>query len=616
MKKTKIEKIFERNWKYGLISVVVVVFVYLMIVGTYINRVLPNTYLGNVNVGGKTNEAAIRAISESIDGFAGTNIKYRVKGNNFEVPVGELGIAFDKAATIRELTENKGRHFMQTAINLPFSFFKKRFITPRYSIDFSQLSAKLAQKLSAFEKLPLKATITFNNDVVVNQGVDGQVVNYSQLFDQLGNRIENLGTKPITVNFIQKQPEIVAKDLEQASGKYKNLVVSKIEFNYGYDSWNLAGSDLIDMLRFEVPGKEDGYVTSWNVNRPITILNLSLNEHSDKQIDVSLNEEKIDKFLATISGQVDRPTVNAALKFENGKVSEFTPAVDGQKLDVKAVKETVKSKVSVQNLNNEQLISINLPVLVTTAAVANEQINKLGIRELIGKGVSYFAGSIANRMFNIELGSSRINGTLIGPGEVFSFNKSVGDVSAATGYKQAYVISAGKTVLDDGGGICQVSTTVFRAALDAGLPIVSRTGHAYRVGYYEQHGFGPGIDATVWSPSVDFVFKNDTTHHILVQTIFDQNAAKLEIDLYGTSDGRRVEISAPVVSNEVPPPPEKREDDPTLPKGTVKQADFSAWGASTYFSRKVYRGDKLVADDIFRTVYRPWQAVFLVGTGG
>ena len=168
---------------------------------------------------------------------------------------------------------------------------------------------------------------------------------------------------------------------------------------------------------------------------------------------------------------------------------------------------------------------------------------------------------------------------------------------------------------DDGGGICQFSTTIFRAALDAGLPIVTRTAHSYRVGYYEQGGNKPGFDATVFAPAVDFQFKNDTDHHILVQTVVDRTNAKLQVDFYGMRDGRKVEISTPVVSNVVPALPNKYQDDPTLPKGTTKQVDFSAQGATSVFTRKVYKNDKLLIDDVFKSNYRPWQAVFLVGTG-
>ena len=171
-------------------------------------------------------------------------------------------------------------------------------------------------------------------------------------------------------------------------------------------------------------------------------------------------------------------------------------------------------------------------------------------------------------------------------------------------------------MLDDGGGICQVSTTIFRAALNAGLPIVSRTAHAYRVSYYEQKGFKAGFDATVWAPAVDLMFKNDTSHHILVQIVVDLPSAKIEVDLYGTSDGRRVELSEPVLSNFQPALPDKYQDHPTLPKGTVKQVDFAASGVTSVFKRKVFKDGLVIIDESFTSRFRPWQAIFLVGTGG
>ena len=333
-------------------------------------------------------------------------------------------------------------------------------------------------------------------------------------------------------------------------------------------------------------------------------------------LDVSLDRQKLSTFIDKIGEVVDRKTVDATLRFENGKVVEFTPAQDGQMLDRELAKDLVVGKVSTRSGDENLVISINLPVKVTRAKIANEEINSLGIRELIGRGISYFVGSIANRAYNISLGSSRLSGTLVKPGEVFSFNKSVGEVSGKTGYRQAYVISEGRTVLDDGGGICQVSTTVFRAALNAGLPIVARTAHAYRVGYYEQRGFKAGLDATVWAPAVDLQFKNDTDHYVLVQSIVDQTLAKLQVDIYGTSDGRRAVLTDPVISNQIPAPPDKYQDDSTLPRGVTKQVDFAAAGATSIFTRKVYKGDHLIIDDTFRSVYRPWQAIYLVGTGG
>src|SRR6185369_11000366 len=114
----------------------------------------------------------------------------------------------------------------------------------------------------------------------------------------------------------------------------------------------------------------------------------------------------------------------------------------------------------------------------------------------------------------------------------------------------------------DGGGVCQVSTTLFRAALNAGLPIVERHAHAYRVHYYEEDS-SPGVDATVYVPTVDLKFKNDTGHYILIQSIIDLTQPRLTFMIYGTNDGRVVNQTAPVVTNIRPAPADKYEDDPT-----------------------------------------------------
>jgi vancomycin resistance protein YoaR len=145
-------------------------------------------------------------------------------------------------------------------------------------------------------------------------------------------------------------------------------------------------------------------------------------------------------------------------------------------------------------------------IKTTQPEVSLSDVNRLGIKERIGVGRSEFVGSALLPEFTILcLAASRLNGTLVKPGEEFSFNKAVGEISAATGYQSAYVIKGNRTELGDGGGVCQDSTTVFRAALDAGLPITMRQSHSYRVSYYEQ-GTKVGIDATVYSPLPDLRF--------------------------------------------------------------------------------------------------------------
>lgn len=317
--------------------------------------------------------------------------------------------------------------------------------------------------------------------------------------------------------------------------------------------------------------------------------------------------------LKNLSEQIDVPAQDALFQFENGRVTAFKISHDGQAVNIN---ETLKRfDAAVSSIPHAPVfhLVITLPVDVIKPAVTTDKVNSFGIKELIGKGYSEFAGSIPGRIHNVALAASRVHGVLIKPGETFSFDQAVGDISAATGYQSAYIIKEGHTVLGDGGGVCQVSTTLFRAALNAGLPIVERHAHAYRVHYYEEGGFKAGLDATVFSPSVDLKIKNDTPGYILIQTKTDTTNLTLTFELFGTSDGRSAEIYNQVVTGETPPPPDLYQDDPTLPPGKVKQVDFSAWGAKASFKYRVTRGNEVLEDQTFVSNFQPWQAVYLRG---
>lgn len=326
------------------------------------------------------------------------------------------------------------------------------------------------------------------------------------------------------------------------------------------------------------------------------------------------SKEKLMPILFPITSRMHVDPVDSLFNFQNGKVTVFKPSRDGQDVDWEKLNKEISGKTdSVIFSQKPTFVKIPIPVKIIKPNITTEKANNMGIKELIGSGTSLFQHSIPGRIYNVNLAAGRLNGVLIPPDTVFSFNKVLGDVSAFTGYKQAYIIQGGKTVLGDGGGVCQVSTTLFRALLNAGLPIVERHAHAYRVGYYEQDS-PPGIDATVFSPTVDLKFKNDTGNYILIQTYIDPDVLRLTFELYGTKDGRTVSMIAPIIKSQTPAPPAVNQDDPTLPKGQVKQVDFSAAGANVYFTRQVSKNGKEIISDKFASNYRPWAAVFLHGT--
>jgi len=322
----------------------------------------------------------------------------------------------------------------------------------------------------------------------------------------------------------------------------------------------------------------------------------------------AVNVTGFDQLIEKIKPKFETDPKDAIFIFEDNKVQEFRPETVGTRIDIPKFNEVLGKA-----LYDPENISIGIDLILSCPKITTGDINNLGIKELIGSGKSQFAHSIPGRVFNVNLASLRINGALVAPGEEFSFNESVGEISRETGYQSAYIISGGKTVLGDGGGVCQVSTTVFRAALNAGLPITERKAHAYRVGYYEQDS-KPGIDATVYNPTADLKFRNDTDNHILIQTTVDTKNMKMKVDIFGTNDGRKSVIGEPRISGQQSPPATMYIDDPTLSKGTTKQVDWSAWGAKVSFDYRVEKDGETVFEKTFYSNYQPWQAVYLVGT--
>jgi vancomycin resistance protein YoaR len=317
----------------------------------------------------------------------------------------------------------------------------------------------------------------------------------------------------------------------------------------------------------------------------------------------AISEREIKDYVAELAGLINQEPQDALFRFESGKAIAFRPSKNGLALNQEQTVQLIKQGEK----------AIILPTQPLEPKIKMGDTNRFGIKQKIGAGQSAFRGSIPNRIHNIQLAANRFSGILIPPGEEFSFNQKLGEISLETGFKQAYIIKGQRTILGDGGGVCQVSTTLFRAALTAGLPILERHSHAYRVAYYEQDS-PVGFDATVFAPTVDFKLKNDTPAYLLIQAEFNPQNQTLTFEIFGTDDGRKVLISNGRIWNKAPPPPPLYQDDPTLPSGTTKQIDWAAWGAKAAFDWKVTRNGEVLQDRTFFSAYQPWQAIYLRGT--
>lgn len=537
-------------------------------------RIYQNISVSGIDIGRATKEEAQKILENE---FLNTTNKIPVIFDNQEI--GEIETSdfqrdYKWVAEQAYLVGRSGNLLVDTKDKLSLLIYKRQVNLP---ITFEEelletLSDTVASKV---ETLPIwPKLIKTNNKYKLSDGVNGRTLNRSLFIEKV--KLELTKTKP--------QP--ISIELEEIStSPDQQLVESAIKI---LNEWG----DKKIMIKYKDYSK---YLTEDNLVKLIGIKS------------TFLNQEELEKLVAEVADQIETEPKDAVFEFVDGKVKEFKPEVLGVVIDKpkfasqleEAIKQT-KDVVEVAVINKEPNIKV-------------ADINNFGIKELIAVGKSSFSHSIPSRVFNVNLAASRINGVIVPPGEEFSFNKAVGEISRQTGYQTAYVISQGKTVLGDGGGVCQVSTTVFRAALDFGFPITERRAHAYRVSYYEQDS-SPGLDATIFSPTTDFKFKNDTGHHILIQTKVDTKNLTMKVEIYGTHDGREATVSKPVITSQTPAPATVYVDDPTLPKGTKKQIDWAASGAKVNFDYKVERAGELLFERKFVSNYQPWRAVYLVGT--
>ncbi len=283
------------------------------------------------------------------------------------------------------------------------------------------------------------------------------------------------------------------------------------------------------------------------------------------------NPSSVYAWTGQIANSVNAEASEPSIKIENGRVTEFTPPQTGKSLD------RYDSTMKIIDALSKGINTIELSVRTTEPRESLAEKNNLGIKELIGRGESVFNGSPANRRHNIKVGIEKMKGIIIKPGEEFSFNKYLGPVEAYAGFKPELVIKRTGTVPELGGGLCQVSSTTFRAAMHAGLPITQRRNHSYAVQYYAPQG----TDATIYPGVVDLKFKNDTENSILVWPYL-KNENYLVFDFYGTYDGRKVELGTPYSYD-------KKSD------GSMK----STW------KRKVISKNGEESSDTFNSVYQP-----------
>jgi vancomycin resistance protein YoaR len=546
----------------------------------YTGKVYPNISVAGIKIGRLSVNESVTVLSSNI--FIPTKIQLTGAGQSFDIDTKDIDLSYNYSNSAQRafnLTRS-GNFFYDLSERVRILFYPKN-IGLEINYDTVKLDKVISVISGQISENPVEPAIILNTGVIsINKGKIGTKIDADTLKIAIGEHLSlaKSGVIEIPINIIDNTlTDLEADELKVRAEKF---IGKSLQLKFEYVSYNLTDKDLLNLLDFK-----DGF-----------------------------SNQRLDLLFLDYSAKVSRDPQNPKFVFNNGRVTEFQPALDGIRIEKDGFKNEIVNSLNKLESETDKIIYFEIPVLKSPPEITTDKINNLGINELIGRGSSTYFHSIPSRVHNVVLAASRINGTLVKPGDTFSFNDTLGDVSQFTGYKQAYIISDGKTILGDGGGVCQVSTTLFRSVLNAGLPVVERQAHAYRVGYYEQ-GSPAGLDATVYGPSPDFKFVNNTPAHVLIQATADRKNYSLVFELYGTSDGRVSVVSKPIVTNVTAPAGDLYQDDPTLPAGTIKQIEYKAWGAKVTFNYVVTKDGEEIFKKIFISNYRPWQAVYLRGTG-
>lgn len=500
----------------GIIGVVLITLFAIRV--AYIGRVMPGVVANGVYLGGLDKDSALSELDAQTSKYKTQPIEVVAMGQKQNISAEQFGINYNNKQAI-ELAMNTTREGWP----LQRVFNQLVYLTgqgaPITSVEFdtnklSNISIDINSKGARIAKNAQFAVR--DGSLTVQDSQRGNRLDYARLPKALSNHYGMQQNDVLVIPVLSVDPPLSTDILNTQKNIIAPFEKQPLVLSYGAKSWPIDTNTIISWL------------TSSSSNQPVLkdILNkqYSLKKPTDT---LYYDKTSVTNYVSTLAPQINVAPIDAKLTISDGRATVFRTSQDGRTLDIAKSTEEIMNK-----LNNGENTQTTLAVNLTKAEVNDDNIDKLGIKELISEGVSYFPGSPDNRIQNIRVGTSKFSNLLIKPGEVFSFNKYLGEVSAATGYAEGIVILENKEEKQYGGGLCQVSSTAYRAALLAGLPILSRVNHAFAVSYYTEPYGVPGVDATIYLPSPDMQFRNDTGSHILIQT--ELIGTTLKFRFYGT----------------------------------------------------------------------------------
>ena len=552
----------------------------------YRNRIFPGVQVLGIDLSGMTPEDAQASLAIAVQSYTPPPVTLRYGDQIWPLSAKDMGIKVSvNDSLVQAYAAGRNGNFIQNLEAQWQLFWRGKRLQPSVSVDPGQVEQTVLDRTAHLNRSVTESHVTLSDlQVVITSAHPGQLVDTEATTSAIIRQAES-GRGGIVDVQVRELP---------VTGAVPTASKQAIEETL---SQPILISDPNGDFQFSLDPATLSSIVSW---MPDT--------EKVGQLKPKVNVEALKPIVESWSKQVYRPPLNARFDYntKTQQLVELASSINGYELDVDT---TVSAIVDAIEKGEKQT---TLAVKITKAAVASEDAPNFGIKELVARGSTKFAGSSKARVKNIEVAASKFVGVVIPPDGVFSFNEFVGDVTAANGFEDSLIIAGNRTAVGVGGGVCQVSTTVFRTSFFGGFPTIERWAHGYVVGYYGE----PGIDATVYTPNVDLKFKNTTGHYLLIKPIVNTKKGILTFEFYGTNPGWKVEVGKPKYSNKKNPPPPLYIEDPSLPKGKVVQFDWAVKGMDAEVSRKVWDKDgNVLIDEVLKSKYHPWQAKFRFGPG-
>jgi len=562
----------------------------------YLNRILPGVSVSGMDLGGLTAPEAEQILTAHYASASGVSYRLRAGDQTWTFSAADLGLTIEASEAVAQAlqTGREGGNVIGNLTSQALTYLNGAAIAPRLIYDQSKALGVLQSLAVDVNQAGESGGLTVNGlEVIATPAQTAQTLDISASLARLDYALTHPEAGTDIPLIIREQPASI-QNLDEAADTARTALSGGLTLIADDGQGNPLGPWVLTTDQIASALKIDLVAVSEGVYR----------------YEVGIDFSSATVFLESLAPGLLSSPVDGRFHFNEatGGLEPIQPAIGGRSLDVAATLREMEARALSADRTARMQFAYVQPRYHNTVTAA-----ELGIIERVSEATTTFTGSDANRRVNIAVSASKMDGIIIGPGEEFSFNTVLGDLSYETGFVDAKVIFGERTQNGIGGGVCQVSTTVFRAAFAGGYTIIERNAHPYRVGYYEQGNFPPGLDASIYTPERDFRFQNDTPHHLLIEVSIYPAADTIQFRFYSTNTGRTVEIQSPRIANQNSIAEVTYESNPDVPLGQALQTEFPVEGSDINVTRIVRAADGTVIreDNIF-THYLAWGAVYEV----